>query len=260
MSASVESVVLCEGYHDRAFWAGWLVERLGWTDARPRRENGTYDIARDPFGKPVTRGDFAYRTPLGRFLRVRPCHGDSQVLAVMKTRLRERTTNGLRRLAVNLDVDTDAAETNGAPQREAALRDAVERIVAQEDPRWSRTPDGDLCLDGGATLVSLVLWSASDPPTPELPPQQTLERLVCAALRAAYPDRAAAVGVWLASRRDPPPATPKEHAWSHMAGWYAAHNCDDFFQAVWRTPAVAAELEARLRASGALRAAAALDS
>jgi len=26
-----ESVILCEGYHDRAFWAGWLLH-LGCTD------------------------------------------------------------------------------------------------------------------------------------------------------------------------------------------------------------------------------------
>jgi hypothetical protein len=88
----------------------------------------------------------------------------------------------------------------------------------------------------------------------------TLEGLVCAAFRAAYPDRARAVAAWLASRPHPPEVSPKEHAWSHMAGWYATGNCDDFYQGVWRDPAVATQLEARLRASGAWRIAEALAS
>ena len=43
---------------------------------------------------------------------------------------------------------------------------------------------------------------------------------------------------------------PKEHAWSHMAGWYADAGCDEFYQAVWRDGHVVTELEARLRANG----------
>jgi hypothetical protein len=69
------------------------------------------------------------------------------------------------------------------------------------------------------------------------------------------------VDAWLRSRHSPPGSTAggaKEHAWSHMAGWYASHNCDDFYHAVWRDEKVAPELEVRLRASGALRVADAL--
>jgi hypothetical protein len=117
-------------------------------------------------------------------------------------------------------------------------------------------------VDNGATQVFLVRWEVNDAVAVGLPNQQTLERLVCAALVAAYPDRGSTVQTWLDSRQNPPanaPATePKEFAWSYMAGWYAGHNCEDFYCSLWREPKVAAELESRLRSSGAWQIAKAL--
>jgi len=80
-----------------------------------------------------------------------------------------------------------------------------------------------------------------------------LERLVCAAVVAAYPLRADAVQTWLASRPAPPAPTPKEYAWSYMAGWYAEYGCDAFYSNIWRDAAVTSALEDRLRQSGAWR-------
>lgn len=148
-------------------------------------------------------------------------------------------------------------DSGAAPRAESALQSIKDRVV-KADSNAAALPEGDPSVDGGATIVSTVLWSADDAPAPHLPAQQTLERLVCAALRAAYPKRAAAVAQWLSSRPDAASPGPKEHAWSHMAGWYGASGCDDFYQAVWRDAAVIAELEARLEKSGAERVAAAL--
>jgi hypothetical protein len=133
------------------------------------------------------------------------------------------------------------------------LHQGIESRVAAADSAWNRLPDGDLSIDGGATLISTVFWSADDHAASHLPGKQTLESLVCAALCAAYPDRAVAVATWLSSRPAAPPAGPKEYAWSHMAGWYGSSGCDEFYQAVWRDPAVTAELEGRLRRSGSFR-------
>ncbi len=83
-----------------------------------------------------------------------------------------------------------------------------------------------------------------------MPAKQTLERLVCAALCAAYPGRGATIAAWLASCGPAPAESPKDHAWSHMAGWYAEAGCDEFYQAVWRDERVVVELEARLRTNG----------
>ena len=240
MSAE-ESVILCEGFHDRAFWKGCL-KHLGCQDLPGRPP------FYDPFGKRVTPGHFVFLSTSGAFLRLQSCGGDKAVLGRLEDRLVERTTNTLRRLVVNLD--TDAKDVAGLALRAAGLRTAVESRVAKAAPAWTTNADADLALDGGATLVSTIFWSAADPVSPQLPAKQTLERLVCAALCAAHPGRGATIATWLASRAPMPPESPKEHAWSHMAGWYAEAGCDEFYQAVWRDALVVAELEARLRANG----------
>jgi hypothetical protein len=256
MSPPVESVVLCEGVHDRAFWKGWL-EHLGCEDARPRRGDAV-----DPFGETVRKGHFAFFSKEHSFVRVTPCFGDTKVLQALKNRLPDRTTHGLHRLVVNLDTDADAGDPAGIEERTAALRAKVE-AHASHDAQPVRLPDGDLAIDRGATLISVVLWSAGDPALPHLPAKETLERLVCAAIVAAHPTRGEDVAAWLGSRRGffaSSAGLVKEHAWSHMAGWYADGGCDEFYQAVWRDEAVAIELEARLRPTGAWRVAEALAS
>ncbi len=256
MSAAEESVILCEGFHDRAFWAGLLERKLQCTDARPKLANGNLGTAMDPFvpsGR-VSSGDFAFHTPSGAFVRIRPCHGDSKVLAMTTIRLKERTTKALRHLIVNLDVDADDDDAERAKLRAEGIEQRVEQIVTSIDPSAKRRADNDIEVDGGKTLVSTVLWTTQDPAAPELPVKHTLERLVCAALHEAYPERAAAVAGWLANRPSPPPPSPKDHAWSHMAGWYGAKGCDEFYQALWNDEKVAAQLQKRLVANGSWRA------
>ena len=54
---STQSVVLCEGYHDRAFWAGWL-KTLGWfIPAKYGNQKDGYKVV-DPAGKKVIGGQF----------------------------------------------------------------------------------------------------------------------------------------------------------------------------------------------------------
>ena len=131
-------------------------------------------------------------------------------------------------------------------------------LVREYDPDAVEDENGDLVLFGGATRVSLVRWDTRDVAAPGLPNQQTLERVVCAAIVAAYPPRGLSVQNWLKDRPDAPPAGPKEFSWSHMAGWYAEHGCQDFFQQVWRDSAVRDELPSRLTDSSAWRVAEAL--
>jgi hypothetical protein len=249
-----ESVILCEGYHDRAFWTGWL-EHLGCENlGRPRGARGRIRVV-DPFGNPVTDGEFAFRSKTGKFVRIVPCRGKDKVLPTAESRLKDREVKELVRLVVNVDSDVDADGTSSAPP--AVSYQAVEALLRRFG-EIEKTEHGDLLLDAGGILVSLVRWEASDPPTPGLPNQQTLERLVSAALVAVYPDRGAAVQGWLDGRPDGPDAGPKEFAWSHMAGWYAEEACEAFYRAVWRDSRVVGELEFRLRQCGAWRVAEAL--
>jgi len=255
MIEPVESLILCEGFHDRDFWKGWL-KYLGCKDARSR------DGERDSLQVSTSSGivntkEFVFATPGDAPVRVRPCHGQRMVLENLRIHLLQRETRPVRRLIVGLDNDAIVGEQS-SEGRARALLQRVRDIVAKLDPQHEHRDDGDLALDGGRTLVSLVLWSTDDPAAPHLPAQQTLERLVCVSLCAAYPIRGDSVAAWLAARPDAPPAGPKEFAWSHMAGWYAENGCGDFYQCVWRDPGIARELRRILEASGAWRVATAL--
>ena len=95
-----ESIVLCEGYHDRAFWAGWLTH-LGCSDEGSRPGTNGYPL-RDPWNAVVRGGgQFAYRSRSGAFIRVRPCGGRNKVLPEAELRLRDRTARPVSRSQIN---------------------------------------------------------------------------------------------------------------------------------------------------------------
>ena len=246
-----ESVILCEGYHDRAFWAGWLTH-LGCTDLGVRADGARRCKVYDPGNDLVKRGEYAYRSRSGRFLRVVPCSGKNNVPRMAESRLNDRRDKALAHLVLNVDSDQIAAWLDD-PARTTVEPTDVGRVV-ETFGTVEENGNGDLVLDGG-TIVSAVCWEAGDPPTAGLPAQQCLERLVCAALVAAYPRRGPAVTNWLDSRPDAPVAGPKEFAWSHMAGWYAEYGSETFFRKLWLDASAVAELQPRLTACGAWRVA-----
>jgi hypothetical protein len=253
-----ESVILCEGYHDRAFWAGWLAH-LGCSDpGAPLLGSSRRRRILDPWQDRVEGGQYAYLSRTGQFLRVIPCNGKDKILAIARDRLNERSRKPLVRLVLNVDADTTASGVHTATG--LRLQDVEQYIRANVDPGATRNAAEQIEVDGGNTLVCLIRWEVTDLPTPALPDQQTLERLACAAIVAAYPARAAAVQNWLGARPHPPGVDPKEHAWSYMAGWYAQHGCDSFYSNLWNDPQVIVELTTRLQASGAWHLAAMLVS
>lgn len=241
-----ESVVFCEGYHDRAFWKGWLL-RLGCTDpGSPLPGASTRRLVQDPWGGRVIQGRFAFQSPTGQFIQVIPCGGKSNILPLVRQRLKKHTTEPVRRIIINEDSDLPAGVAAGA-----ATPASVESVVKEFDPTATQSATGEWQLFGGIVGVSLILWSAADPQTDGVPDLQTLERLVSAAICAAHGGRGTAVRDWLASRPNPPPADVKEFAWSYMAGWYATFGGEGFYSNLWNDTAIAAELETRLQASGA---------
>ena len=155
----------------------------------------------------------------------------------------------LTRLVINVDVDVIAGSP--APGPTGLRQQDVLSQVQQIDTTAVLNADGDIEVDGGATKVALVRWETADPPGAGLPDEQTLERLVSAAIIAAYPPRAQAVSDWLTSRPQAAATGPKEHAWSYMAGWYAEQGCEAFYAGIWSDGNIANELELRLRGSGA---------
>ena len=235
-----ESVILCEGYYDRAFWAGWL-EHLGCRD-------------RGPTPKP-TGGHYWFDTRAGNRIEVVPCKGKSNVLPAARLRISQRQVSPFARLVVCLDADTDVVQ-GGA---ETGLRNTdLLRVIRGYVPKAKLSADADIELADDTGVVSLVRWETGDAEVTGLPGRHCLERLVCAALVATYPDRGRAVADWLAVRPKPPASDPKEFAWSHMAGWYAKLGCDAFYRGLWADSDVVVELETRLKACNAWRVAEAL--
>jgi hypothetical protein len=205
-----ESVILCEGFHDRAFWDGWL-NALGCNSDGFKPGTPGFP-ALNPWKAQVGRGQFAYHSKSGGFIRVYPCRGKSNVLREARIRLAQRSTKQLLRLVINVDVDTSAASV--APGNLGLRQQDVLYQVQQIDSSACVNASGEIEVDSGATKVSLVRWEVSDPPAPGIPDQQTLERLASAALAAVYPARAASVQTWLNTRPMPPKMDPKEHALS----------------------------------------------
>ncbi|MGA2498763.1 MAG: hypothetical protein ABSH20_13550 [Tepidisphaeraceae bacterium] len=232
-----EALVICEGYHDRAFWHGMLKD-LGCHDA-PSTQEGDHRVFRDPWNRPV-RGGRALLSKSREFVSIRPANGKDDVCRTVRLRLGEHALQPLRVLVVNVDADTNA---DGTPSTSRGVsRAAVEDVVRQADP--AAVADGkDFLVFGGTVCVAFTVWSATVPPSLGLPNQQTLERVISAALASVYPDRAAAVDRWLAARPNPPQPNPKEHAWSYLAGWYANRpSYEGFCTSIWNEPAVAAQL------------------
>ena len=245
-----ESVVLCEGYHDRAFWAGLLLS-LNCIDPGIIPGGGKRRPVKDIHSGTVTAGQFYYYTQAGNGLRVVPCHGKDNLLPTLDRFLQIRSSKPFARLVVNVDADTDVTHltdnTTGL-----RVQDVLRRVQQpQFDPAATLDGNSEILIDQGGSKIALARWEVADAPGEGLPHQQTLERLVCAAIVAAYPQRGAHVQKWLDARPVPPPFSVKEFAWSHMAGWYAEHGCDDFYRCLWDDAAVAAELKTRLEASGA---------
>ncbi len=250
-----ESVILCEGYHDRAFWAGWL-EHLDCLNLGQRPAGGRAIRVSDPWGERVRNGDFAFRSLSNNFVRIKPCHGRDNIRPTAEFRLKGRLDKELTRLVLCTDLDM---VVGGATEVATAMNQQSIEDLLRRSGDFSQSDHGEFVLDGGATVVCLIRWEAGDGAVPGLPSQQTLERLVCAALVAAYAERGPAVQGWLDGRPEPAPqAGPKEFAWSHMAGWFAPLGCDTFYRKLWLDPRIAEEMKTRLAACGAWRVAEAL--
>lgn len=243
MTAASQRVVLCEGYLDRAFWKGWLLF-LGCCSARQTQDQGVerYRVA-DPWGDPVVSGHFAYHSRSGRFVRVVPCRSRSRVLPAARFFVQESSSRALDLLVVNRDLDMGSvADPAGA--------ESILGTIRLADPKAQIGADGCIALSTGGR-VCLIDWRDPKPRATGAPKKQVLERLICASIAGAYPDRAASVETWLHSRPSPPAADPAEYAWSYMAGWNASLGCEAFFEHVWNDDRVRAELLPRLETTGA---------
>lgn len=229
-------VVLCEGYDDRSFWRGWLLH-LGCTDPTERGRKAALDAR----GQTVRgQGRFLLRTPAGSDLIIKPYHGRSNARDAVAEYLGGLQPHPPDKVILNLDSD---AEDDDASTAEDQVLGIARSLGA--DARGA----GPFAI--GGSLLDAVVWRCDDPePSPGVPRKQTLERLVTAGIRAAYPERGSAVEAWL----DAQPQgvrLPRSFAFSYYAKWHADRGAAEFYESVWRDEQVATELMRRLTATGA---------
>ncbi len=204
----------------------------------------------------VTGGRYLLCTPNGHPVFIVPAGGDKHQVSKVTIETLDDPVPQVNAFHVVWNIDSDAEAGSDASQVETHHQSLLKSIRDRYPD--AKVSDGVIGLGDGVRFVHPVIWWTPDGPTQGVPSKQCLERLVCAALAQVYPGRAAEVEVWLSSRTDPPTATPKDHSWSYMAGWYAEHGCADFWQAVWRDDDVRAALLRRLThigAAGSLEAA-----
>ena len=245
-ATACESRILCEGYYDRALWSGWLKHR---EFKSLRRES---DKIYDPWRRQVTRGHYAFLTPSDHFVRIVPCHGKENLGKVLQSDLKGIETHPIKNLIVNWDADTPDNHGGDDGRFRKSIDTAIDNALNQVSSFKVKRKTDDWIVSGGEieTRVSLVVWKTSDSASDFLPGKQTLERLVCAAICEAYPERGQEVAKWLQSRTNPPASNPKEFSWSHMAGWYAERGGEAFYSAMWEDPSIVKALEKRLKENG----------
>jgi hypothetical protein len=248
-----ETIILCEGYHDRAFWGGWL-EYLGCID--PGRGDPRKPVF-DPEGKEVVKSQFGYRTPTESFVRLIQCQGRTRVRDEASKRLRkesDRWKQGaseslLARLV--LSIDSDLAMNELSTENDFTTQNLLSWLRELDKSAQADETSGKVLMFDCRTAVSRLCWEVVGTVVPGVPDKQTLERLVCSAIVAAYPERGEPVQRWLDTRPNAPPAGPKHFAWSHNAGWYAESGGDTFYRKLWKNKDIVQHLRSHLEACGA---------
>ena len=186
-------------------------------------------------------GRYLFRTPNGSSVLVQPFQGRSNARRAAREYFRHQVYRPDRLI---LNFDSDAENTSW----DSAL--ASVRQIVQEHGGEPEASSGFFKV--GQIRVFPVIWECDDAePTPGIPPKQTLERLVTASIRAAYPDRGPVVETWLQAEPRAEVVDHKNYGYSYLAKWYAEHGADDFFRSIWRDEAVAGRLRERLESTGA---------
>ncbi len=236
VTTAQQHVILCEGYDDRSFWAGWLTH-LGCVDPSA----GGRVAVNDGWGRPVRGGRFLFEAAAGSKILVQPYRGKPQLARAVREFLKGQV-DPPSRLIINRDSDAQAGEPSTALE---SVGDLVAGYGAEP------IADEVHSFRLGATIIDSVIWETDEAGDLEgVPSQQNLERLVTASIQAAFDGRGRALHRWL--RAEPLGSiSAKAHSYSYLAKWYAEFGADDFFRALWRDEAVVAQLKRRLARSGA---------
>ena len=229
----IQRVILVEGFHDRAFVNG-LLQRLG---CLPLGASGKPPPL-DPWGGKVMGGQYAFESKTKKFIRLMSIGGGGFEKKV-RTWAEESKTQPIDRLLI---VPDSALPPQVSPDafirsRRDAFGGLCEEVQYLSERSFSSRQ---------IPRVDVGAWSATDDLV-GLPPKQTLERLVCAAIATTHRDWFMSATAFVSGRPSAPPPSGKEASMTLMAGWFSRWGSDGFFEAVWQDETLARELELRLR-------------
>lgn len=231
-------IVLCEGYDDRGFLAGLLVDGFRCTEARSVR--------------PPKRGSFIYQSLDGAEIEVTPVGGGSLADQAEQGRVLIERPSGIDAVVLLVDADRPAGSTSGHRSIPGSLHRDLDVVDGADG--WARVdPAGR-----NVRVRVLEWWSPDAAGTPGVPDVDSLDRLVCAALAEAHPERIPSLEAWLDAQPAGDRRIPKQRTWSHYAKWWTTDHKGDyrspggFHRALWRDGSLRPLLERRLRAGEAL--------
>lgn len=229
--AQPQHVVLCEGYDDRAFIAG-ILEHLGCQSLRDGDGEGP---ATDAWGDRLEKGRFGFRRRDGSYVRLQAVVGIEKLIRSGKTFMQGTVARPLASLTLVRDDDGQA----GDPP--ADMKSWVQALV--DEPVVPIA--GETCsFSARGVPVYVVPWRVTTTTSAVgIPTQQTLERVVCAALAEVDGARADCVEHWLRSSPTAASLGPKSYSGSYIAKWHAEDRLDAFYGRLM-TDAMAGEREA----------------
>ena len=248
-------LVLCEGRVDVAFWTGLLCKGFGCrSELDPPKVRLIRRRPKDPDdrdGDPLDSYKHHFRISSDELVEVFSVGGKDNLMPVLDGQVRKAAVRGTTfpHVLVNYDPDDLGSATPGSrppgwgPERLAQAFAEAGEIAAVED--------GLVRRPNGRGTAELVAWryDVFGPVRPGVPPQQTVERMACAALARTFPGRGDAVRRWLEDRPDPPDGHQhKSAALAFMAGWHPDDG--NFYQNLWRDGEIGDSLEQLLTESG----------
>ena len=236
MSGIDESLILCEGFDDRDFLAGWFAHACGW------RDYSQIPAPKMFMRKQVPPRLFLLDSPAGTHrIGILPVGGRERLGDQIRRVLDEPVT--LRSLTACADIDQPS--TAGSTAVVDLVRTALQALGAATAlaPPWS--------VNG--VQITAVSIGAGSVAIPGLDSKERLERLVLTAFARAWPARWATLQQWLANIPDGTGDRCRAAHWSVMAGWFPDGGCSDYLRrAIWQDSAMREQLTRLLAQTGLL--------
>ena len=118
-------IVLVEGYHDRAFLAGWLAHR-GWSDPGLRDDGQRKRVTNPITGESVAGGRYAFQFEDHSFCEIVPQQGSTNLIRHLEDFVK-RVLPHDKPDDIVVVLDVDGSDSAAAQSRRTSVEDAIKR-------------------------------------------------------------------------------------------------------------------------------------